>query len=114
MRQILAHLLNKLAAFIDPPAVRRHRSLAAKQAAMLARGETKRVRPYKSHHRHAPVDLVEAQRLYQTGLSLNDVVDAVKGTRASFDVKKLLRKTFRERSILRNELNSAASMRIPS
>jgi len=56
----------------------------------------------KPRIKHAAVDLTEAQRLYETGSSINDVVAAVKGTRAEFDVKKLVRKTFKELGILKD------------
>jgi hypothetical protein len=52
--------------------------------------------------KHAPVDLTEARRLYETGVAINDIVEAVKGTRAAFDVKKLVRKTFKELGILKD------------
>ena len=56
----------------------------------------------KPRLKHAAVDLTEARRLYETGSSINDVVAAVKGTRAEFDVKKLVRKTFKELGILKD------------
>ncbi len=61
-----------------------------------------RVQDSKPRIKHAAVDLTEARRLYETGSSINDVVTAVKGTRAEFDVKKLIRKTFKELGILKD------------
>ncbi len=57
----------------------------------------------KSRMKHLPVDLIKARALYEAGASVNDVVTAVKGTRAEFDVKKLIRKTFKEAGILKAE-----------
>ncbi len=56
----------------------------------------------KSRMKHLPVDLIKARALYEAGASVNDVVTAVKGTRAAFDVKKLIRKTFKELGILKD------------
>lgn len=45
--------------------------------------------------RHAAVDLAKATLLYLSGMPIESVVAAVRGTRSAFDVQKLIRKTLR-------------------
>lgn len=82
MRQRLAKLLTQLADFINPRPKRTART---------------KLQP---RFKYPPVDLIEARRLYETGLSINEVVAAVKGKRAAFDVKKLVRKTFKQTGVI--------------
>jgi hypothetical protein len=56
----------------------------------------------KVRMKHLPVDLTKARALYENGKAINDIVEEVRGTRASFDVKKLIRKTFKELGILKD------------
>jgi hypothetical protein len=107
MRKTIARLLIKLADCIEPFTATSCRGGLAnrgkKTSAVHKRHlrESQIGRTYRSRFKHAPVDLAEAQRLYETGCSINDIVVAVKGTRHPFDVKKLVRKTFRNSGILK-------------
>jgi hypothetical protein len=100
MRQTIARILTQLAAWIHKP--QQQRSQKERKYKTLCPQPRNR-RPYATRIQHAPVDLAEARRLYETGLSINDVVAAIKGTRAAFDVKKLVRKTFKSAGILKRQ-----------
>jgi hypothetical protein len=111
MRKTIARILIKLADYINPNSpvakgrlgglANRGKTTSAVHKRHLR--ESQIGRTYPSRFKHSPVDLAEARRLYESGLSINDVVAAVKGTRASFDVKKLVRKTFKDNGVLRPE-----------
>jgi hypothetical protein len=100
MRKTIARLLTQLAEWIHKP--QQQRSQKERKYKTLCPQPRNR-RPYATRIQHAPVDLVEAQRLYQNGATINDIVIAVKGTRAAFDVKKLVRKTFKSAGILKRQ-----------
>lgn len=52
--------------------------------------------------KHAAVDLTKARELFENGMAINDIVEAVRGTRAAFDVKKLVRKTLKTLGLLKD------------
>ena len=56
----------------------------------------------KPRLKHAVVNLEEIVRLHAAGTAINDIVDAVKGTRAVFDVKKLVRKHLKNLNLLKD------------
>ncbi len=96
-------------AVLTPALVERPKNAVVTQAASpvtpIAAVKTVVSVPEKStatRMRHAPVDLTEARRLFENGMAVNDIVEAVKGTRNAFDVKKLIRKTFKTLGILKD------------
>jgi hypothetical protein len=107
MRKTIARLLIKLADCIEPFTAKSCRGGLANRGKKTSAVHKRHLREsqigriYRSRLKYPPVDLAEARRLYETGLSINDVVAAVKGDRAAFDVKKLVRKTFKETGILK-------------
>jgi hypothetical protein len=106
MRQRLAKLLIKLADFIEPFTAKSCRGGLANRGKKTSAvhkqhlRESQLSRKYAPRIKYAPVDLVEARRLYETGLSINDVVEAVRVGRPAFDVKKLVRKMLKELGVI--------------
>ena len=56
----------------------------------------------KPRLKHAAVDLTAVVQLYDAGTAINDIVEKVRGTRAAFDVKKLVRKHLKTHGILKD------------